>query len=134
MKKVKKELLIQICKFLIVGGIATIIDWIVYYALYHYGHLSPLIANILSFSFSVIYNYYASVKWVYNVDKTKDKKKMFIGFILLSIIGLLITELILWLFIDYLKLHSMLSKIIATVIVMIFNFITRKLFLEKIEH
>lgn len=134
MKKLKKELLIQICKFLIVGGIATIIDWIVYYALYHYGHLSPLIANILSFSFSVIYNYYASIKWVYIVDKTKNKKKMFIVFMILSIIGLLITELLLWIFIDYLKIHSMLSKIIASMIVMIFNFTTRKLFLEKIDH
>ncbi len=126
----KKELLIQIFKFLIVGGTATIIDWIIYYLLYNYINLSPLIANILSFSISVVYNYYISIKWVFNVNNEKNKRNVFIGFIVLSIIGLLITELLLWIFINILGINIMLSKIISTIIVMIFNFITRKIFLE----
>ena len=125
-----ENLFVQIFKFVIVGGIATIIDWIVYYVLYNYAHLDPLIANILSFSVSVIYNYIASVKWVFDVKKDKNKVRMLVEFLIFSIIGLVITEILLWLGINKLGMNAMLVKIIATAIVMVFNFITRKLFLE----
>lgn len=125
------NLLVQIFKFVIVGGIATIIDWIIYYLFYKILNFDPLVANIFSFSVSVIYNYVASVKWVFIVNKSKTKKKMFIEFMIFSIIGFILTELLLWLFIDLINMNEMISKIVATIIVMIFNFITRKIFLEK---
>ena len=98
--KLSKELVIQIFKFLIVGGIATIIDWFVYYILYNFLGVNPLVANVVSFVVSVIYNYIASVKWIFNVDKEKSKKRIFIEFIVLSTIGLAITEVLLYLFIS----------------------------------
>jgi len=129
--KVKNnKLLLQIFKFIIVGGIATIIDWIIYYILVKHIKMDPLIGNIISFSISVIYNFTASVKWVFNVNENKSKKKMFIEFIVFSIIGLLLTELLLWIGIHLLGQNEIMIKIISTAIVMVFNFITRKLFLE----
>ena len=125
-----ENLFVQIFKFVIVGGIATIIDWVIYYIVYNFLHINPLIANIISFSVSVIYNYIASVKWVFDVNKNKNKLRMLIEFLIFSIIGLLLTELLLWIGIDKMNLNAMLTKIIATAIVMVFNFITRKLFLE----
>ncbi len=125
-----ENLFVQIFKFVIVGGIATVIDWIIYYLLYNFLHIPPLVANILSFSVSVIYNYTASVKWVFDVNQNKNKKRMFIEFMIFSVIGLLLTELLLWLFIDLMSMNAMIAKIIATAIVMVFNFITRKIFLE----
>lgn len=126
-----KKLLIQIFKFVIVGGIATIIDWVVYYILYNIMRINPLVANIGSFSISVVYNYIASVKWVFTVNEQKTKKRLFIEFVILSIIGLLLTELIIYGGIKYMNIEAMVIKIIATAIVMIFNFVTRKIFLEK---
>ena len=121
----------QIFKFGIVGGIATVIDWTVYYILYNFCGFDPLIANVFSFAVSVVYNYIASVRWVFNVDNSKSKSRMFFEFMLFSIIGLLLTEALLFLFINKLTMNEMLSKIIATAIVMIFNFVTRKIFLEN---
>lgn len=126
-----EKLFIQIFKFVIVGGIATIIDWVIYYIVYNFLKVNPLVANIISFSVSVIYNYMASVKWVFNVDENKSKRKMFVEFMVFSILGLLLTELLLWLFISKLSINEMVSKIISTAIVMVFNFVTRKIFLEK---
>ncbi len=125
-----KKLFVQIFKFVIVGGIATLIDWAIYYVLYNYLHIEPLIGNIISFSISVIYNYTASVHWVFDVNKEKSKMRMFIEFMIFSILGLLLTELLLFIGIKGLNMHAMLVKIIATAIVMVFNFITRKIFLE----
>lgn len=125
------KLFIQIFKFIIVGGMATVLDWILYYILYNYLGVSPLVANIISFSISTVYNYWASTKWVFVVNKNKSSKRLFIEFALFSAIGLGLTELLLWIGIKVLFMDAMLIKIIATIIVMIFNFITRKIFLEK---
>ena len=126
-----KKLFVQIMKFALVGGVATVIDWVIYYCLYNLLKINPLIANIGAFSVSVIYNYIASVKWVFDVNNKKSKKQMFTEFIIFSIIGLLLTEGIIYLGTDLLKIDAMIIKIIATGIVMVFNFITRKIFLEK---
>lgn len=131
LNKKNVKLFIQIFKFVIVGGTATVLDWILYYILYNYLKINPLIANIISFSISTVYNYWASTKWVFEVNKDKSSKRLFIEFVLFSVIGLGLTELLLWIGIDLLSMNAMLTKIIATIIVMIFNFITRKIFLEK---
>lgn len=124
------KLLMQVLKFLIVGGIATIIDYAIFFLLHEIIGIGTIISNIISFTVSVIYNYTASVKWVFEVDKSKDKKQQFIIFIVFSIIGLLLNTGIVYLCTDIIKLYSLIGKVIATSIVMIFNFITRKLFLE----
>ena len=124
------KLLIQILKFIVVGGIATIIDFAVLYLLKEFIGLNEILANTISFTVSVIYNYIASIKWVFDVDKDKNEKQQFIIFIVFSIIGLLINNLILWICIDKFNIHYLIGKVFATGIVMIFNFITRKKFLE----
>ena len=80
---------------------------------------------------SVIYNYILSVHWVFDVDKDGDKKKEFIVFILLSVIGLGLNQLLMWVFVSRVHVFYMLAKIFVTAIVMIYNFVTRKIFLEK---
>ena len=72
-----------------------------------------------------------SVKWVFDVDKSNDKKKEFLWFVVLSLIGLGLNQILMWAFVDGLCVFYMLAKIIVTAIVMIYNFVTRKLFLEK---
>lgn len=126
--KKTENLLIQIFKFIIVGGIATLIDFILLFVFKEIVHLQVIISNTLSFCISLIYNYIASVKWVFDVNREKDPKKNFLIFLIFSIIGLAINDFIMYLLIN--KLSTFISKIIATAIVMVFNFITRKIFLE----
>ncbi len=128
--KKTENLLIQIFKFGIVGGIAFLIDYIVLFCCKEFIGLSVLLSAAIAFTVSVIYNYIASVKWVFDVNKEKSAKKNFVIFIILSIIGLIITEIIMWIGSDIMKINYLIVKIIATVIVMVFNFITRKIFLE----
>ena len=128
--KKTENLLIQIFKFGIVGGIAFLIDYIVLFCCKAFIGLSVLLSAAIAFTVSVIYNYIASVKWVFDVNKEKSAKKNFVIFIILSIIGLIITEIIMWIGSDIMKINYLIVKIIATAIVMVFNFITRKIFLE----
>lgn len=127
----KKKLFIQLFKFGIVGFSAFLIDYAVLKIFKEVFNQSILVSAFFGFTISVIYNYILSTKWVFDVDKGKSKKRNFTLFIIFSIIGLLLTEIIMYIGCDILKLNDLLIKIISTGIVMIFNFITRKIFLEK---
>ena len=130
-EKIKNnKLMMQILKFGIVGGTSFIIDYGIFTILSQLLHVHYLISSILSFSISVIYNYILSIKWVFDVNK-KQGIKEFITFIILSVIGLIINSIILYISVDLMHIHEMISKIIATALVMVYNFITRKIFIEK---
>lgn len=125
-----KKLLLQMFKFLLVGGLAFVIDYVTLIICKEVFNIPVLISAAIAFTVSVVVNYILSVKWVFDVDKSKSEKKNFIIFIVFSVIGLGLTELIMWLGVDIIKINYLIVKIIATAIVMVFNFVTRKLFLE----
>ena len=132
MKKIKNsKLLMQILKFGLVGGIAFLIDYSILIICKEFIGLSVLLSAAIAFSISVIFNYILSVIWIFDVDKEKSSKKNFIIFVTLSIVGLAITELIMDIGSNKLNINYLIVKILATTIVMVFNFITRKIFLEK---
>ena len=126
-----KKLISQIFKFGIVGGSAFVIDYGIMIALTEVVGINYLISSGISFAVSVIYNYILSVRWVFEVEKNGDKRKEFIVFIVLSLIGLALNQLLMWVTVSGIHIFYMVAKILVTVVVMIYNLITRKLFLEK---
>ena len=126
-----KKLIEQIIRFGIVGAIAFLIDYGIMVLCKEIFGFSILISVGIGFTISVIFNYIVSVKWVFNVNENSSKSKQFIIFIIFSIIGLFITEFIMYIGTDLMKISYLFVKIGATIIVMVFNFITRKLFLEE---
>nr|MBQ8253427.1 GtrA family protein [Lachnospiraceae bacterium] len=149
-----KKLIEQIMKFGVVGVVCFLIDFaitmIVSALLRNYAGMetgtAALIAAFFGFTISVIINYILSMKFVFERKEDMDRKKEFIIFTILSLIGLGIHEVIILVCIDLIYgnwtwLNQLLSptlataggKIFATGIVMIYNFITRKIFLEKKE-
>lgn len=125
-----KDLFNKIIRFSIVGGIATLIDFIFLYIFKEFLNMDVIIANTLSFIISVTYNYIASIVWVFDINKEKNKKIQFILFILFSIFGLVLNNIILYILTDIFNMYYLISKVVATLFAMIFNFITRKKFLE----
>lgn len=134
-KKIKKilksKLFKQIIRFGIVGGTSFILEFLIFAFFNDVLHIHYLLSSILSFSIAVIYNYILNVKWVFNAKKQTPKE--FIIFMILSIIGLGINSLIMYISVDFINLDAKLSKVIATGIVMVYNFITRKIFIEVKE-
>lgn len=126
-----KKLITQIFRFLIIGGTAFVIDYALLYILTEYFDIYYLISSTISFIVSLIFNYIASIKWVFETKEEDSQTKKLTIFITLSIIGLGINQLIMWTLSDLLTIYYMISKIVATAVVMCWNFITRKIFLEK---
>ena len=138
-----KKLINQIMKFGIVGALAFVIDYGVYTILANGLQINYLIANIVGFILSLIFNYVMSMKFVFERKENADKRKEFVTFAILSVIGLGINELIIYGCVDGIYLNSTVlqeqfglglakqaGKIIATGIVMVYNFISRKIFIE----
>ena len=125
------KLIKQIIKFGIVGGLCFVIDYGLMIFLTEVISINYLISSGISFSVSVIVNYILSLKYVFETDKNNNKVKECLIFIGLSIIGLGINQVIMWLCVDKLNIFYMIAKIAATMIVMVYNFVTRKLILEK---
>lgn len=121
----------QIIKFGFVGGTAFLIDAGILFILTEFCGIHYLISGAVSFTVSVIYNYILSIKWVFDAKEGNSKVEELAVFIGLSVIGLGLNQLFMWFFVDLLHIYYMLSKIVATAIVMVYNFITRKLFIER---
>lgn len=127
----KLKLLRQIIRFGFVGGSAFVIDAGLLFLLTEFWGIHYLLSGMLSFTASVIYNYILSVKWVFDAKKHNNKTQELVVFIGLSVIGLGINQLLMWLFVDMIHIYYMISKIIATCVVMVYNFVTRKIFIER---
>lgn len=126
-----RELLNQIMKFGIVGLLATMIDYGVMIFLTEFCNIYYLFSSFLSFVISVLFNYFCSMKYVFKGKEGMSKRREFVIFIVLSIIGLGINQIGMWFMVDFMSVYYMISKLFVTGIVMIWNFVSRKILLEE---
>ncbi len=126
-----KKLMEQIVKFGFVGFLCFFIDYGLMVLLKERLGIHYLISSTISFTVSVIVNYILSIAFVFETDKSKNKVGEFVIFVCLSVIGLGINALCMWVAVEFIHIHYMLSKIGATAVVMVYNFVTRKIFIEK---
>ena len=126
-----KKLIDQIFKFGIIGALAFVIDYGIMILLTEVFNVNYLISSGISFTISVIFNYICSMKYVFVSRDDMSKQKEFIIFVILSVIGLGINQIIMWLMVDKLGIFYAIVKLFATAVVMVWNFVTRKIFLEK---
>lgn len=128
-----KKLIAQFMKFGIVGVIAFVIDYGFMVLLTEVFGVPYLISTTVSFIISVIFNYFASMRFVFKRKDDMSRRREFIIFVVLSVIGLVINDVFMWLIVDFLFIDYRISKIVVTFIVAVWNFVTRKIFLEAKE-
>lgn len=120
----------QFMKFGIVGFIAFFIDYGTMIFLTEVFGVSYLISTTAGFIISVIFNYLASMRYVFVHKEGLSRRKEFVVFIVLSVIGLGLNDVLMWILVDFAFIDYRISKIVVTAIVMVYNFITRKIFLD----
>lgn len=117
-------------RFGVVGVISFLVDYGILYVLTEKANIYYLLSAGISFTVSVVINYLLSMSWVFKSNNKRGKKEEFIIFIVLSLGGLLLNQVMMYVFVDYMNVYYLLAKIVATAIVMIYNFVSRKLILE----
>lgn len=125
-------MILQLIRFGIVGIVAAFVDIGVLVILKELLCVDVLISSAISFCVSVTVNYILSMAFVFK-RKQQSKVKEFIIFVFLSVGGLCLNQLILWIGVQFTSVYYLIIKLFAMVIVPIYNFITRKIFLESKE-
>ena len=117
---------IQFFRYAFVGGIATIVDWAVLYILTTMG-MYYLVSTVFAFFAGLAVNFLLSKLLVFSASEAKvGKVGEFVAYAIIGAMGLLITMGIMYLLTDIVGMYFMLSKVIATVIVLAWNYIVRK--------
>jgi putative flippase GtrA len=128
-----KKLIEQFLKFGVVGAIAFFIDYGVLMLLNVGFGVNSVVAAGISFTVSVVFNYLASMRYVFTHRDDLSRGKEFAIFIVLSVIGLAINELVMWVglvTIGGAPVAVTATKVVATAVVMIWNFFSRKKWLD----
>lgn len=105
-------------------------DLILFSLCYRFFGLSISVAVVFGFSSGALLNYLLSVKFVFNKRKLINNKwfEIFL-FILVGVVGVGITQLILWLGMKYMNIWPESLKLVAAGVTFLFNFIIRKIIL-----
>ena len=149
MEQTKKQRFFEIIRFLLVGGLSTILDYATTYGL---GLLlagfwfNAAVSNTVGHIVGLLVNFFLSVIFVYKQVKNKEETKSFKAFalfVLVDIIGLLATILVMSLqdkffpvvliniFTLEIDIIWLLCKCVMTLICLIWNYIGRKKFIFK---
>lgn len=123
------NVLIQLFRYLWVGGVAFVVDFGSLFLLTEYAQFRYLISAAIAFLLGLIVNYLLSITWVFSDSRLNNKMAEFVVFASIGFVGLLLNEVIMYFCCDILNIHYMISKLCSTGIVFFWNFFVRKLIL-----
>lgn len=114
-------LLLKFLKFCIVGTSGMIIDFGTTWLLKEKAKINKYIANSIGFTLAATSNYFLNHFWTFHSENLHFGTE-YLTFMLISIIGLVINNIILFLLTEKLKLNFYLSKLFAIGVVTLWNF------------
>lgn len=123
----------EILKYLIIGILTTVINYIVFVILVNSAKIEMHTSNIIAWIVSVIFAYFTNKLFVFESKSFKLKvlTKEILTFGIARIMSLLLEEAILYIFVNLLSMNKLIIKLIANIIVIILNYILSKFIIFK---
>jgi len=116
-----RTFLVKFIKFGIVGFSGVFIDFGITYACKEWLKIQKYIANSIGFTVAASSNYFFNRTWTFR-SKDPDIAIEYTEFIVISLVGLGIANLIVWLIHSRFKQNFYLSKLFAIGVVTVWNF------------
>lgn len=116
-----KAFLYKFIKFGLVGFTGVFVDFGITYLCKEKLHIQKYIANAIGFSTAASSNYYLNRIWTFHSTNPKVMVE-YTEFFVISLIGLGINTLVLWILVRWLKMNFYVAKIFAIAVVTIWNF------------
>ena len=124
----QEKMLVKIYKLFIVGGVSTLIDFVLYLILCLVTKLDPMIVNAISFVVSFGYGLWSSYKYVFS---SKNKESSFTEYLILSFTGFIVTEALLFGFVSMLSWNAIIVKLLAIILVIVCKVLMKKLIFQR---
>ena len=124
----------QFLRYFVTGGLAFVVDFGAFALALYYFDIHYLISNLIGLAAGNVVNYLLTVRWVFSTEKRKMEKYVFLEvvvFVLISLLGMGLNELLMYVFVGILHIQEMVSKVVAAIIVLLYNFLARKFILFK---
>lgn len=123
--KIYERIQIKFLRYLLVGGVATLADWISFYLLAEVGGIHYQLSLLTSFSVGAIINYSFNKVFTF---KCKSKKifKQFLLYILVLVMYLVITIFVMFIFVNLFSLEKMTSRILTTITTVFIHYLLHK--------
>lgn len=116
-------------KFLLTGGIATAIQYIILGIGTSYYNLSASFSTGIGYGLGSIVSYFMNYFFTFN--STVSHFKATYRFYIMVSIGWLLSVILMYLFVDSLNLNKWFSQIFTTGVVFIFNYLISKLWIFR---
>ena len=128
-RKPTTNAMVQFFRYAFVGGFAALVDWAVVWLVGHSGaHYQ--VGVVCGFFAGLVVNFLLSKWLVFQVEKARTGAGgEFLGYALIGAVGLLLTMGLVHAMTEWMGLYFMVSKVIATLAVLAWNFAARKLLL-----
>lgn len=121
------RLALSFLKYLLAGGMGFLIDFGILTFCYSLLEWHYLISASLGFIAGLIFVYVSSNMWVFDTRQMKNHRTIeFLIFLVIGLIGLLLTNVLMWALVDGLQLHALIAKLFTTGVVLLWNFGARK--------
>ena len=117
--------------YLIVGALATIVEWSGFWIFFDMLQIQYLLATALAFVFSTFANWLLGRILVFRGKQDQSLLKELLSIYLTSIGGLLLNLGIMYVMVDFCSIQEMIAKITATVLVFSYNYLIRKKLIYK---
>jgi len=114
-------------KYFLVGGVSAIIEWTFFATILYWLDQHYLISGACSFVFATAANYYLSVRYVFGTGRRPRGQRILLLYFV-SAIGIAFNLGVLAIGIDFLGMHEMAAKVVATGAVFGWNFAARYFF------
>ncbi len=125
-----RGLILQYCRFAAVGITSLMVDYGTMVFLTENTALGYFKACAFSYTLSVFVNYFLSMKYVFHGREDLSKMKEATIFFVLSLIGLFLNQVVMWITVDMFGVYYAAAKLLSTLIVTNYNFVSRKKCLE----
>ncbi len=127
MNRIKNKATRMLIYYFFLGGITFVVDYALLFLLTEYAGIHYLLSAALAFVAGVIVNYV--LNRVFNFKSESEQVlRQFIVFILVSLVGLAINELLLYVFVEQFHIHYLVARPILLVIVAPITFLLHKKF------
>ncbi|MCC8034493.1 MAG: GtrA family protein [Rikenellaceae bacterium] len=120
---------VQTVRYLIAGGLAFVVDFLVLKVLTDFTGLHYLISAALGFCTGLTITCLLSIYWVFDRRKMDDRRMEFIIFAAIGVVGLGLTSVFIWVFAGLMGINLLIAKILTAALVTAWNFAAKKIVL-----
>ena len=119
----------QFLRFATVGGIATAIHYLILVALVQGVNMNAVWASTIGFIISAVCNYLLNYRFTFRSNV--EHRRAVIKFFVVAGVGLMLNSLTMLITTEYMGLHYLLAQVLATGLVLLWNFTGNRLWTFK---